>query len=82
MVGLGADLAPGTLLAAYRQGLFPMPLHPHGPLAWWSPDPRGVVPLGGLVVTRSLRRACSRYEISLDTSFAEVIAACADPARP
>jgi leucyl/phenylalanyl-tRNA--protein transferase len=82
VVGLGADLAPGTVLQAYRHGLFPMPLHPHGPLAWWSPDPRGVVPLDGLVVSRSLRRACARYEIRVDTAFTDVITACADPTRP
>ena len=41
----GADLEPGTLLAAYRSGLFPMPLGAAaGPMAWWSPDPRGVLP--------------------------------------
>lgn len=82
VVGLGADLEPGTLLEAYRHGLFPMPLHAHGPMAWWSPDPRGVVPLDGLAVSRSLRRACARYEIRVDTAFAEVVSACADPKRP
>ena len=41
LVGLGADLEPGTLLAAYRQGLFPMRVEQDGPLGWWSPDPRG-----------------------------------------
>ncbi len=82
VVGLGADLEPGTLLHAYRRGLFPMPLHRHGPMGWWSPEPRGVVPLDGLVVSRSLRRACSRYEIRVDSAFAEVVSACADPKRP
>lgn len=81
VVGLGADLEPGTLLQAYRSGLFPMPLHQHGPMAWWSPDPRGVVPLDGLVVSRSLRRACARYEVRVDTAFAQVVEACADPKR-
>jgi leucyl/phenylalanyl-tRNA--protein transferase len=51
-------------------------------MAWWSPDPRGIVPLDGLVVSRSLRRACARYEIRADTAFAEVVSACADPKRP
>src|ERR1700730_15877472 len=39
VVGVGADLEPGTILAAYRHGLFPMPVR-RGALAWWSPDPR------------------------------------------
>jgi leucyl/phenylalanyl-tRNA--protein transferase len=85
VVGLGADLEPGTLLAAYRSGLFPMPAR-RGIMAWWSPEPRGIVPLGGegqsLRVSRSLRQSCRRYEISVDTAFEEVIEACADRRRP
>lgn len=86
LVGVGADLAPGTLLAAYRAGLFPMGLGRHGrpPLGWWSPDPRGVLPLhgpGGLRVSRSLRRSQRRFEVRVDTAFPDVVAGCADPAR-
>ncbi len=55
IAGIGADLEPGTLLAAYRSGLFPMPIKRPPVIAWWSPDPRGVLPLDGLRVTRSLR---------------------------
>jgi leucyl/phenylalanyl-tRNA--protein transferase len=84
VVGLGADLEPGTLLAAYRSGLFPMPAR-RGVMAWWSPDPRGIMPLGeggsGLRLSRSLRRSCRRYEIRVDTAFDEVIDACADRHR-
>jgi len=79
-VGLGADLEPGTILAAYRSGLFPMPVE-DGMLAWWSPEPRGVLALDGLRVSRSLRRSCARYEVRVDTAFAAVVAACADPDR-
>ena len=50
-MGVGADLAPGTLLAAYRHGMFPMPLS-RTYLGWWSPDPRGVLPLAGLHISR------------------------------
>jgi len=82
LVGVGADLEPGTLLHAYRHGLFPMPLRQRGPMAWWSPDPRGVVPLATFTVGRSLRRARGRYEVRVDTAFEEVIEACADPRRP
>jgi leucyl/phenylalanyl-tRNA--protein transferase len=76
-------LAPGTLLDAYRRGLFPMPVKA-GPvelLAWWSPDPRGVLPLDGLRVSRSLRRSRRRFAIRFDTAFEAVVAACADPRR-
>jgi leucyl/phenylalanyl-tRNA--protein transferase len=82
LVGVGADLEPGTVLAAYRRGMFPMPLGAHGPIGWWSPDPRAVIPLDGLRVARSLRRNLRRYEVRVDTAFADVIDACADPGRP
>jgi len=80
VIAVGADLEPGTVLAAYRRGLFPM--RADGMLAWWSPDPRGVIPLDGFHVSRSLRPARSRFEIRVDTSFEEVMRACADPRRP
>ena len=82
VVGVGADLEPGTLLQAYRSGIFPMPLGARGPMGWWSPDPRGILPLDGLVVSRSLRRSCGRYEVRFDSAFEAVIDACSDPDRP
>jgi leucyl/phenylalanyl-tRNA--protein transferase len=82
LVGVGGDLEPGTILAAYRHGLFPMPLGGRGPVGWWSPDPRAVLPLDGLRVSRSLRRSLRRFEVRVDTACAEVIDACADPRRP
>jgi len=57
IVGVGADLEPGTILAAYRSGLFPMRVGRGGPIAWWSPDPRGIIPLDALRQSRSLRRS-------------------------
>ena len=80
VVGVGADLEPGTLLAAYRAGIFPMPTD--GVLAWWSPDPRGVLPMDGLRVSRSLRKSLGRFRVTVDAAFEEVVAACADPRRP
>lgn len=84
LVTLGADLEVPTLLAAYSRGLFPMP----GPrrlgartLSWWSPLQRGVLPLDGLRVTRSLRKSCRQLEVRVDTAFEQVIRACADPRR-
>lgn len=85
VVAVGADLAPGTLLAAYRAGLFPMHLGEDGTdraLGWWSPEPRGILPLDGLRVSRSLRKACARFEVRVDTAFEEVIEGCADSRRP
>ncbi len=82
VVGIGADLEPGTLLEAYRGGLFPMPLGPRGHLGWWSPDPRGVLELDRLHVSRSLRRTARRFEIRVDTAFEATIDACRTTPRP
>jgi leucyl/phenylalanyl-tRNA---protein transferase len=76
-VAVGGDLEPGTLLAAYRSGLFPM-RQSSGELTWWSPDPRGVLTAGTLRVSPSLRRSRRRFEIRVDTAFAAVVDACAE----
>ncbi len=81
IVGIGADLEPATLLAAYRAGIFPMHLR-RRQLAWWSPDPRGILPVDGLKVSRSLRKSCARFEVRVDTAFRAVMAACGDSKRP
>jgi leucyl/phenylalanyl-tRNA---protein transferase len=81
LVGVGAALEPGTVLAAYRSGLFPMPLRRRGPIGWWSPDPRGVLELDELRVTRSLRQSAKHFEVRVDTSFDAVLTGCADPRR-
>ena len=88
-VVLGGDLEPGTLLSAYRAGLFPMPIGRRR-LGWWSPDPRAIIPVGseaastdrGLHVSRSLRRSLGRFTATVDREFEAVMRACGDPARP
>lgn len=84
LVGVGADLAPGTLLAAYRTGLFPMPFGDDPAtttMGWWSPERRAILPLDGLIVSRSLHKARRRFEIRVNTAFAAVVEGCADPRR-
>lgn len=81
LVAIGADLEPATVLNAYRAGLFPMPLEDTEAMAWWSPARRGVLPLDGLRVTRSMRQAAKRFRVTVDEAFVEVVAACADPSR-
>ena len=51
-------------------------------LGWWSPDPRGVLELDDLRVSRSLGKSCRRFTVTFDERFEEVMRACADPARP
>ena len=82
LVTAGGDLEPSTIIAAYRRGIFPMETtQVPGVLAWWSPDPRGILPLDGLRVTRSMRQSAKRYEVRVDTCFERVMRACADPSR-
>lgn len=75
----GGDLQVETLLEAYRQGIFPWP-GDSGIIWWWSPDPRAVIPIGGLHVSRSLRRTLRRggLRCTSDIAFPAVIRACAD----
>jgi len=79
LVFVGGDLSVDGLVNAYRAGLFPMPVRDG--LGWWSPVRRGILPLDGLRVSRSLRKACDRFEVTFDQAFDEVMAACADPSR-
>jgi leucyl/phenylalanyl-tRNA---protein transferase len=51
-------------------------------LGWWSPDPRGILPLENFRATKSLRQSANRFELCVDTSFERVIRACANPERP
>ena len=51
-------------------------------IGWWSPDPRGVLPLEALRVPRSLRRSQARYEVTVDRAFRQVMVACATQPRP
>jgi leucyl/phenylalanyl-tRNA---protein transferase len=83
LAGVGADLKPATLITAYRSGLFPMPIGDGDTLdiGWWSPDPRGILPLDGIRISRSLYRSLKHFEIRIDTAFDEVLRACADPRR-
>jgi leucyl/phenylalanyl-tRNA--protein transferase len=82
LVASGGDLEPSTLVAAYRRGLFPMPAELDSTeICWWSPVRRGVLPLDGLRVSRSLRQSTRRFEVRVDSAFVDVVAACADPRR-
>jgi leucyl/phenylalanyl-tRNA--protein transferase len=83
LVATGADLEPSTILAAYRVGIFPMPIGGRrAPMAWFSPVRRGILRPADLHLSRSLARSARRFEIRVNTACAEVIDACADPRRP
>ncbi|MEX0782976.1 MAG: leucyl/phenylalanyl-tRNA--protein transferase [Dehalococcoidia bacterium] len=77
LVGHGADFEPGTIVAAYRAGCFPWP-HPSYERLWFSPDPRAILPVGGLHTSRRLERTLRRggFRVTVDGAFAEVIRSC------
>ncbi len=82
MIAVGGDLEPATLINAYAHGIFPMEVSAlEGALGWWSPDPRGIVPLDRLRVTKSMKQSAKHFEVRIDTCFTDVMRACGDPSR-
>jgi leucyl/phenylalanyl-tRNA---protein transferase len=82
LIAVGGDLEPATIVNAYRRGIFPMEVTAlQRRLGWWSPESRGIVPLDGLRVTKSMRQSARRFEVRIDTCFGDVMRACADPSR-
>lgn len=69
------------VVEAYRHGVFPMPLD-SDLIGWYSPARRGILPLDGLKVSRSLRKSARRYRITVDRAFDQVLTRCGDPTRP
>ncbi len=81
-MAFGGSFEPAVLLAAYTQGIFPWPseeLH----YAWFSPDPRLILPLDAVHLPRSLRKTLRRHRftVTFDTAFEEVIQACSEADR-
>jgi leucyl/phenylalanyl-tRNA--protein transferase len=70
---------PSVLLSAYTSGYFPMGNPESGDIAWYSPDPRAIIPLDAFIVSRSLKQNCRKglFDIRIDTTFGDVIRACA-----
>jgi leucyl/phenylalanyl-tRNA---protein transferase len=82
LIAAGGDLEPGTVLAAYRRGIFPWP-ETNGRLLWWSPDPRAVLPLDGFHESRSLHRTrrSGRFRVTRDVACGAVMLACGERAE-
>jgi leucyl/phenylalanyl-tRNA--protein transferase len=79
LLALGGDLEVQSLLMAYEQGIFPWPLGPEYPLAWFSPDPRGILRYEDLIISKSLKKLLrqKKYEIRFNYDFPSVILGCA-----
>jgi leucyl/phenylalanyl-tRNA--protein transferase len=80
LLAAGGGLSVGRLMEAYRRGIFPW-FGEEDPVLWWTPDPRMVLWLDELHVSRSLRRTVrsGRFSVTLDTAFDQVIRGCAEP---
>jgi len=83
LVGVGGDLSPQRLLAAYSLGIFPWYSEEDGPILWWSPDPRCILPLDAVHVPRSLQRVLRRrlFRCTLNHAFGDVVQSCAASPR-
>lgn len=79
MVAITSDLTMERLLEAYPKGVFPWT---ENPVTWWSPDPRGILPLDRLHVPRRLERTLrgGKFRFTMNQAFGEVIQGCAHPA--
>lgn len=76
---IGGRLSPEWLLDAYRHGIFPWPMWDDEPIAWWSPDPRAIIELDKLHISRRLRRTLDsgKFRVTFDRDFDGVIRGCA-----
>ena len=79
LLALGGDLEVSSLLLAYTQGIFPWPIDPEMPMAWFSPDPRGIVDFRKLHLSRSLIKAWKKisFKVTFNHDFVKIINLCA-----
>ena len=82
IVAVGGDLSAARLLSAYENGIFPW-FNPGEMIMWWSPEERGIIPLDGLRVHKSMRNEINRmrYTVTYDTCFKDVITQCSNSFR-
>jgi leucyl/phenylalanyl-tRNA--protein transferase len=79
LLSIGGDLSAERLLLAYRSGIFPW-FEEGLPVLWWSPDPRGVLELNQLRVTRRLQRTIrqDKFRVTMNECFEQVMRGCGD----
>ena len=80
MLAVGGSLEPELVLDAYQHGIFPWPVRADpAPIPWCSPDPRAIIELDSLHISRRLRRTCRKghFSVTRDKAFAAVINGCA-----
>lgn len=77
-IAVGFELTPDLMLAGYRKGLFAWSVNP---VTWWSPDPRAIIPLDGMHISRRLARRmrANPYTVTMDRAFDRVVEHSARP---
>ena len=82
LLAAGGDLSPERLVAAYAEGIFPW-FGEDDPILWWSPDPRMVLHVNEVHVSRSLGKVirAGRFQFTMDRAFKDVLRGCAETRR-
>lgn len=77
VLAIGGDLSPQRLQLAYKSGIFPW-FEEGEPITWWSPDPRMVLFLDELIISKSMRNILNRniFKVTFNQNFREVISNC------
>ena len=75
LLAWGGDLEPKRLIEAYKRGIFPW-YNQGDPILWWSPDPRSILFLDEIKISKSLKKSLKRFDIRYDTNFEQVIKMC------
>lgn len=80
LIAIGGKVTAETMLDAYRAGAFPW-YNAGEPVLWWSPDPRAILEFEDFHISHRLARTIrsGKFQCTIDTSFAAVVRACADP---
>lgn len=74
-----AIIAPDLLLEAYAGGMFPMAME-NGEMGWFSPDPRGIIPIKEFHIPHGLKKVLRNnpFDVRIDTAFGAIMKGCAD----
>lgn len=80
LLAIGGDLEVPSLVLAYRSGIFPWPISAQYPLAWFSPNPRGILFYENLHISNSLKKFMKKgpYRVTFNQAFDRVILGCSD----
>ncbi len=78
LLAIGGDLQVESLLLAYKRGIFPWPINEDFPLAWFAPNPRGLIDFKDLHISKSLKKTLRKesFIIKYNTNFEAVIMNC------